>query len=113
MTARRQKWEERRYFTATIAHSDSQLFQLSNKANGLSLTFNIPPVSHLQLMNFYKPVGNEDGWLNKIQDIPILQDKEEMRTDREFRRGKVHTTLNKPVTVYAALWVWRNMFIKM
>lgn len=59
-----------------IAHSNSQLFQLSNKANGLSLTFNIPPVSHLQLMNFYKPLGKEDVWLNKIQDIPILQDKE-------------------------------------
>lgn len=76
MTAWRQKWEERSYFTATIAHSNSQLFQLSNKANGLSLTFNISPVSHLQLTNFYKPVGKEDAWLNKIQAISIFQDEE-------------------------------------
>lgn len=76
MTAWRQRWEERRCFTATIAHSNSQLLQLSNKANGLSLTFNISPVSHLQLMNFYKPVGKEGAWLNKIQAIAILQDEE-------------------------------------
>lgn len=50
-------------------------------------------------MNFHKPMGKEDGWLNKIQAIPILQDEEQMRTDREFRTGKVHKTLNKPVTV--------------
>lgn len=50
-------------------------------------------------MNFYKPGGKEGGWLNKIQAIPILQDEEQMRTDREFRRGKVHTTLNKPVAI--------------
>lgn len=82
-----------------IAHSNSQLFQLSSKANGLSLTLNISPVSHLQLMNFYKPVGKEDAWLNEIQAIPILQDEEQMRTDQAFRRGKVHTTSNKPDTV--------------
>lgn len=74
-----------------IAHSNSQLFQLSNKDNGLSLTFNISPVSHLQFMNFYKSVGKEDDWLNKIPAIPILQDEEQMRTDHRNLGGEKFT----------------------